>query len=206
MDGQPDSPSFGDTKSRGGAKAATGGAHDAASKDAGSEAKSGPDWPTCGDFDMKIARDGTWSYRGSPIGRKRLVKLFSTVLRREADGEYWLVTPVERGRIEVEDVPFIAEELRESGAGAEMVLAFRTNLDDWVEADTAHPLRVLHDADSGEPAPYILVRDGLEARLARAVFYHLVELAVPQRDEEGRERLGVWSKGSFFPLDPPSGS
>ena len=164
-----------------------------------------PQWPSCGDFDMKIARDGTWSYRGSPIGRKRLVKLFSSVLRREADGEYWLVTPVERGRIEVEDVPFIAEELRESGAGAEMVLAFRTNLDDWVEADARHPLRVLHDADSGEPAPYILVRDGLEARLARAVFYHLVELAVPQRDEEGRERLGVWSKGSFFPLDPPSG-
>lgn len=201
MDGQSDGPSFGDTKSRGGIATADG----ELPTDAASGSRPGPDWPSCGDFDMKIARDGTWSYRGSPIGRKRLVKLFSTVLRREADGDYWLVTPVERGRIEVEDVPFIAEELVERGAGPEMTLSFRTNLDDWVEADAAHPLRVLHDAESGEPAPYILVRDGLEARLARAVFYHLVELAVPQRDEEGRERLGVWSNGNFFPLDPPSG-
>ena len=201
MDGQSDGPSFGDTKSRGGVATADG----ESPPDAASGSPPGPDWPSCGDFDMKIARDGTWSYRGSPIGRKRLVKLFSTVLRREADGDYWLVTPVERGRIEVEDVPFIAEELVERGAGPEMTLSFRTNLDDWVEADAAHPLRVLHDAESGEPAPYILVRDGLEARLARAVFYHLVELAVPQRDEEGRERLGVWSNGNFFPLDPPSG-
>ncbi|WP_235830282.1 DUF1285 domain-containing protein [Algihabitans albus] len=196
MDGQSGGQSFGDTKSRGPADRADGGPSN----------DGPPTWPSCGDFDMKIARDGTWSYRGSPIGRKRLVKLFSSVLRREADGDYWLVTPVERGRIAVEDVPFIAEELVERGDGPERILAFRTNLDDWVEADTAHPLRILHDAESGEPTPYILVRDGLEARLARAVFYHLVELAVPQRDEEGRERLGVWSKGSFFPLDPPSGS
>ncbi|WP_375594570.1 DUF1285 domain-containing protein [Algihabitans albus] len=188
MERQSANSSSGDTKSRDGV------------------AGGSPQWPSCGDFDMKIARDGTWYYRGGPIGRKRLVKLFSTVLRREPDGSYWLVTPVERGRIEVEDAPFIAEELVESGAGAEMTLSFRTNLDDWVEADAAHPLRIVHDADSGQPRPYILVRDGLEARLARAAFYHLVELAVPQRDEEGRERLGVWSKGSFFPLDPPSGS
>ena len=126
------------------------------------------------------------------------------MLRREADGTYWLVTPVERGRIEVEDVPFIAEELAERGQGREMTLAFRTNLDDWVEADAAHPLRVAHDPDSGEPQPYILVRDGLEARLTRAAFYHLVELAEPHRNDKGEERLGVWSKGSFFPLDPSS--
>src|SRR3954471_4529049 len=109
--------------------------------------------PSCGDFDMRIARDGTWFYRGSPIGRKPLVKLFSTVLRRE-NGEFWLVTPVERGRILVDDAPFVAVEVEAAGEGLDRKLTFRTNVDDVVTLDAAHPLRVDHDAASGEPRPY----------------------------------------------------
>jgi len=153
----------------------------------------------CGDLDMRIARDGTWYYRNSPIGRPALVKLFSTVLRREADGSYWLVTPVERGRITVEDAPFVAVELTVSGSGPDQVLTFRTNLDDFVTADADHPIRVSHHPETAEPAPYILVRDGLEARLARAVYYQLVELG-EERSVGGVAQYGVWSKGHFFPL------
>lgn len=158
-----------------------------------------PALPFCGDFDMRIARDGTWYYRGSPIGRKPLVKLFSTVLRREDDGSYWLVTPYERGRILVDDAPFTAVELNVSGAGHRQVLTFRTNLDDEVTADAEHPIRVAHDAETGEPSPYIMVRNGLEARLARAVYYQLVELGEERRDD-GVVTYGVWSNGRFFPL------
>src|SRR5271165_3410159 len=112
----------------------------------------------CGDFDMRIARDGTWFYRGSLIGRPALVKLFASVLRREPDGRYWLVTPAERGRIEVEDVPFLAVALSVRCEGREQQLIFRTNLDDIVTAGPDNPLRV-ETAANGEPAPYILVRD-----------------------------------------------
>src|SRR5215472_12510177 len=117
----------------------------------------------CGDFDIRIARDGTWSYRGSPIGRLALVKLFASVLRREADGSYWLVTPAERGCIVVDDAPFVAVEVTAEGEGPDQQLIFRTNLDDIVTAGPDHRLRV-ETAASGEPAPYILVRGGLEAR------------------------------------------
>jgi hypothetical protein len=96
----------------------------------------------CGDLNMRIARDGTWFYHGSPIGRKPLVKLFATVLRREENGEYWLVTPAERGRVEVEDAPFIAVELAVEGSGREQVVRFRTNLDDWTEAGPERPIRI----------------------------------------------------------------
>ncbi len=162
----------------------------------------GENLPSCGDFDIRIARDGTWFHQGSPIGRKALVKLFASVLRREADGEYWLVTPAERGRVIVDDAPFTALEVAASGAESAQVLRFRTNVDDWVEADREHPIRVRHAPGSGEPSPYILIRDGLEARIARSVYYHLVELAVERR--EGAKRvLGVWSKGTFFPLGSP---
>jgi hypothetical protein len=154
-------------------------------------------------YDIRIARDGTWFYHGSPIGRLPLVKLFSTVLRRDGAGDYWLVTPAERGRIVVEDVPFVAVEVRVQGSGDSRSLAFRTNLDDWVTADAAHPIRVVHnaagDALSESPAPYILVRDRLEARIGRSVFYELVELAVERPSPQGIE-LGVWSERSFFPL------
>jgi hypothetical protein len=155
--------------------------------------------PSCGDFDIRIARDGTWFHQGSPIGRKSLVRLFASVLRREADGAFWLVTPVERGRVIVDDAPFVAVELAASGAGSSQTLRFRTNIDDWVEAGAAHPIRVAQAADSGGPSPYILVRDGLEALIARSVYYHLVELAV-EREEGGKTVLGVWSKQTFFPL------
>lgn len=154
-----------------------------------------------GELDMRIATDGTWFYQGTPIRRLALVKLFSTVLRRDDDGSYWLVTPVERGRVEVEDAPFLAVELERSGKGRSQRLRFRTNVEDWIELDSQHPLRIEQGRDSDEPRPYILVRQGLEARLARSVFYHLAELAEPEKDGE-EERLGVWSNGSFFPLEP----
>jgi len=154
--------------------------------------------PSCGDFDMRIARDGTWFYRGSPIGRKPLVKLFSTVLRRE-NGEFWLVTPVERGRILVDDAPFVAVEVDAAGEGSERRLTFRTNVDDIVTVDEHHPIRIDHDPASGEPRPYITVRGGLEALILRPVYYHLIEMG-EFRERDGAEQLGVWSCGRFFPL------
>jgi hypothetical protein len=150
----------------------------------------------CGHFDIRIARDGSWFYRGTPIKRASLVRLFSTVLRREA-GEYWLVTPAERGRITVEDVPFIAVELTREGEGADQSLILRTNIDETVTIDAAHPLRVEGAAE--EPRPYVAIRDGLEARLARPVFYELVELGCEERVGD-TTLYGVWSKGTFFPL------
>jgi uncharacterized protein len=155
----------------------------------------------CGDLDMRIARDGTWFYRGSPIGRLPLVKLFASVLRREPDGSYWLVTPAERGRIEVEDVPFLAVELTIAGEGRDQRLIFRTNLDDIVTAGPDNPLRV-ETAASGEPAPYILLRDSLEARLTRPVFYELVDLGAEEQIADASQ-FGVWSNGAFFRLGDP---
>jgi hypothetical protein len=159
----------------------------------------------CGDFPIRIARDGTWFYRGSPIGRKELCCLFATVLKREADGGYALETPVERGRIEVEDAPFVAVEMfwRDCPGpegGTRCCLTFRTNLDEMVTADAEHPIRVAVDPRTREPRPYLTVRPGLEARIARPVFYELVALAVPEL-LDGRRVLGVWSEGVFFPID-----
>jgi hypothetical protein len=168
----------------------------------------------CGDFHMRIARDGSWHYQGSPIGRKELVCLFASVLKREADGSYWLETPVERGRIEVDDVPFVAVELTWGhccGEGAcdgatarkppaRQCLTFRTNLDEMVTADENHPIRVEIDPVTREPRPYVTVRPGLEARICRAVFYELVALAQPET-MDGREVIGVWSQGVFFVID-----
>ena len=154
-----------------------------------------------GDLDMRIARDGTWFYRGSPIERPALVKLFASVLRREADGSYWLVTPAERGRVVVEDAPFIAVEVDREGEGRDQRLIFRTNLDEIVTAGPDHPLRIETTAD-GTPAPYILVRPGLEARLSRPVFYELAELGGKEQIA-GETRFGVWSCGLFFELGDP---
>ncbi len=159
----------------------------------------------CGDFNMRIDRNGTWYYLGSPIGRLALVKLFSTVLRRDADGVHWLTTPVENGRIEVEDSAFIAVELIAEGEGRNQIIRFRTNVDDVVTLDADHALRVSHDAANGEPRPYIHVRKGLEARLARAVYYHLVALG-EAADEGDEGTFGVWSSGRFFPLGTVNGS
>jgi hypothetical protein len=167
----------------------------------GRAATGGPAQQFCGDIDMKIARDGTWFFQGSPIGRKPLVKLFASVLHRDDAGDYWLETPVEKCRIEVADAPFVAIEMIVTGAGNKQLLRFRTNVDDFVNAGPDNPLRVAIDGDTGEPSPYIYVRDGLEALIVRAVFYDLVELGVERRGEDGAERFGVWSGGAFFPLD-----
>lgn len=155
----------------------------------------------CGDLDIRIARDGIWYYRGSAIQRLPIVKLFASVLRREAAGEYFLVTPVERGRIAVEDVPFLAVELTATGCGHDQRLMLRTNLDEIVTAGPGHPLRFEHTA-RGEAIPYVLVRDRLEARLSRPVFYELVGLGTVEC-RAGETTFGVWSDGMFFRLGEP---
>jgi hypothetical protein len=160
----------------------------------------------CGDLRLRIARDGTWYYQGSPIRRKELVCLFASCLRRDGEG-YWIETPAERGRIEVEDVPFVAVELFWSKGpcascgceGGGQVLTFRTNVDQMVTAGKDHPIRVARDVVTCHPTPYLMVRDGLEARIGRAVYYELVALAVPET-VHGERVLGVWSAGEFFPL------
>jgi hypothetical protein len=152
--------------------------------------------PYCGDIGMAIRRDGTWLYQGSPIGRKPLVRLFSRVLRREGDGRHYLVTPVEKVDVAVEDAPFLAVEMEVSGAGNGQRLVFRTNVDDVVACGPDHPLRFEVEAGSGGLKPYLLVRGRLEALVTRALYYDLVELAV-ERDG----CLGLWSGGAFYPLE-----
>ena len=156
--------------------------------------------PDCGDIDMRIAVDGTWFYLGTPIGRPTLVRLFSTILRREPDGRYVLVTPVEKVGIKVQDAPFIAVRVDAEGEGRAQQLRFLTNTGDEVVAGAEHPLRVTYR--SSEPRPYVHVRGGLEARVARAVFYELVGMAEERATATGRE-LGVWSGGAFFSLGSP---
>ncbi|MGH7044686.1 MAG: DUF1285 domain-containing protein [Acetobacteraceae bacterium] len=158
----------------------------------------------CGDLPFVIRRDGTWLYRGSPIRRKELVCLFASVLEREADGSFWLRTPAERGRIEVEDAPFVAVELDWTGEDRNQVLSFRTNIDQVITAGPEHPIRIAHDLLTCEPTPYLMVRPGagapaVEARIGRAVYYELVALGVAE-PVGGRQMLGVWSCGRFFPL------
>lgn len=152
-----------------------------------------------GSFPILIARDGTWFYRNSPIRRKELAKLFSTVLRLDEEGQYWLKTPVEQGVIEVEDAPFTAVELEIAGVGRDMILKFRNNFDDWVTADADHPIRVEQNPETGEPSPYIRIRDNLDALILRPVFYELVEIAMPV-ERDGRAIMGIWSAGEFFEL------
>ena len=152
----------------------------------------------CGDIDIRISRDGTWFYMGSPIGRKRLVRLFSTVLRKDSDGEHYLVTPVEKLRIEVQDAPFQVVELQETGSGEDQKLYFRTMTDDVVLADGDHQITVEQSHD-GQPNPYIEIRNGLMGRIARNVYYQLVELGVA-RQKGGTEVFGVWSDGEYFEL------
>jgi len=156
-------------------------------------------------YAIRIDRNGAWFHEGRAIARKELVCLFASVLRREADGSYWLETPVERGRIAVEDAPFIAVELWwkdcDCGDGKpRQCLTFRTNLDQIITADADHPIRVHLDPHTREPRPYVTVRPGLEAKINRAVFYELVALGETET-LDGREVLGVWSEGVFFPID-----
>lgn len=154
--------------------------------------------PFCGDIDMRIARDGTWFYLGTPIGRKPMVRLFSSIIRRDGD-KYFLVTPVEKVGIVVDDAPFVAVDVHVEGTGEGQVLTFTTNVEDEVKAGADHPIRVTHTDITGEPSPYLHIRTNLEALIHRNVFYRLVELAVP-RDIEGECCLGVWSDGRFFAL------
>ena len=146
----------------------------------------------CGDSEMRIARDGTWFHQGSPIGRPAMVQLFSTILRREPDGGFVLVTPVEKLAIHVEDAPFLAVELKSEGEGEGRTLAFRLNTGELVVAGPEHGLRF----DAGHP--YLQVRGGLEASVVRPVYYELAEIALA----EAAEPPGVWSKGAFFALEP----
>jgi uncharacterized protein len=149
----------------------------------------------CGPSDMRIARDGSWFHQGGRINRPAMVKLFASILRREGDGSYVLVTPGEKLDIVVEDAPFIAVEVKSEGEGTARSLAFRLNTDDLVVAGPANPIRVINREDG--PHPYLMVRGGMEALIARPVYYELAELAVA----EGAEPLGLWSGGAFFALD-----
>ncbi|HYL31874.1 MAG TPA: DUF1285 domain-containing protein [Stellaceae bacterium] len=153
----------------------------------------------CDEFNIRIARDGSWFYQGSAIHRMALIRLFSRALERDAAGRYWLTTPTERGRIAVEDAPFVAVALDVENPDARQRLIFRTNVDENVTLDVARPLRVAEDRMTRTPVPYILVRDGLEARINRPVFYQLVELG--REEQHGIEAVfGVWSNVKFFPL------
>ena len=154
-----------------------------------------PDY--CGDIGLRIARDGQWYYAGSPIGRKRLVRLFSTILRHDEDGAHYLVTPAEKILVAVEDAPFIATLMYAEGTGRTQVLRFETNVGDITEVGAAHALRMEIDATTGAPSPYVHVRARLEALIARAVFYDLMALGVVVGDD-----FGVWSGGQFFALAP----
>jgi uncharacterized protein len=153
--------------------------------------------PFCGDLDIRIARDGTWFYLGTPIGRPALVRLFSTVLKREGD-KHFLVTPVEKVGIRVDDAPFLAVEMQLEGEGGNRILHFRTNVDDWVTCDAEHRLRFEVAADGGL-TPYLHVRGDLWAKVTRALYYDLVELG-EERIVADHAKFGVSSAGEFFAM------
>ena len=153
--------------------------------------------PFCGDLDMRIATDGTWFYMGTPIGRPALVRLFSTILKRE-DGKHFLVTPVEKVGIRVDDAPFLAVEMQKTVFGRGIHLRFRTNVDDWVDCDAAHRLRFEAAADGGL-TPYLHVRADLWAKVTRALYYDLVDMG-EERMIDGQEMFGVESAGVFFAM------
>ena len=146
---------------------------------------------------MRIAQDGTWFYLNSPIGRKPLFKLFASVLRHDEDGKYYLVTPVEKCGIRVDDAPFVAIRMHADGEGPDQVIRFETNVDDEVTVDDDHPLRVEDEPGTGGLKPYVLVRGRLEALVSRALFYDLVALGTVEGDW-----FGVWSSGKFWPMKP----
>jgi hypothetical protein len=156
--------------------------------------------PFCGDLDMRIATDGTWFYLKTPIGRPALVKLFASVLKRE-DDKYFLVTPVEKCGIQVEDAPFLAVEMTVGERDGARVLNFRTNVDDWVACGSEHTLRFEPEPDTGGLKPYLHVRRDLWAKVSRPLFYDLVELG-EERDVNGERMFGVASGGEFFAMAP----
>jgi hypothetical protein len=161
----------------------------------------------CGNLDIKINSDGLWFYHGSPIGRKKLIKLFASVLSLDKNGKYWLTTPAEKGEIIVEDVPFQAVEMNVQGENEYQILSFRTNIDEIIIAGHTHSIRIEINPITDEPSPYIMVRDGLEARLTRAVFYQMVDLGVEMIVETAQgenilkeQVFGVWSSRQFFQI------
>ena len=158
------------------------------------------DPPFCGDLDMRIARDGTWFYLGTPIGRAPLVRLFSTILKREGD-RYFLVTPVEKVGITVDDAPFVAVDFTAEGEGRAQRLTFVPQVGDEVTAGPEHPIRSERDPETGEPSPYVMVRRGLEALIDRKSFYRLAEIG-GEAEVDGVLQFGLWSDGAFFPLIP----
>jgi len=155
----------------------------------------------CGDLDMQIKRDGTWFYMGTPIGRASLVRLFSTVLRKDEDGKTYLVTPVEKVGIQIEDAPFVAVEMNAVGKGGQQVLVFRTNVGDLVEVGPKNPLRFEIVGDTDQLKPYILVRGRLEALLARPVMYELISHG-EEIEVDGTTMFALRSKGQVFPIMP----
>ncbi len=154
--------------------------------------------PFCGDIDMRIAADGTWYYMNSPIGRKPLCKLFSGIIRKD-DDDYFLVTPVEKCGIKVDDAPFLAIRMNVEGKDREQRITFETNVDDIVTVGQSHPLRVTNEQGTGGLKPYVLVRANLEALVSRALFYDLVALGTVKD-----QWFGVWSNGTFFPMQRAS--
>tara|TARA_B100000029_G_scaffold516309_2_gene628600 strand:- start:7560 stop:8114 length:555 start_codon:yes stop_codon:yes gene_type:complete len=160
------------------------------------------DWnpPYCGEIDLRIMKNGVWLYENSRIQRDRLVKLLSSILKLDDDGKYYLVTPSEKLRIRVDDAPFLGVEFAVDGSEKNQKLVFRTNVDDTVLVDVNHPIRVVESIDTGEPSPYLMVRDGLEARLSRTVFYQLADLAIEQNQFQNNS-IGIWSCGTFFYLE-----
>ncbi len=156
--------------------------------------------PFCGDLDMRIARDGTWFYLGTPIGRMPLVKLFSSIIRKDGN-DYFLVTPVEKVGITVDDAPFVAVDFDVSGKGDAQQISFTTQVDDTATAGPDHPIRVVRDPKTGEPSPYVLIRTNLEALIDRKSFYRLVDIGT-HSEHGGQSWFGVWSGGVFFPIIP----
>jgi len=153
----------------------------------------------CGDLDMEIKRDGTWFYMGTPISRFPLVKLFASILKVE-DGKHYLVTPVEKVGIRVQDAPFVAVDMEAAGTGRDQVITFTTNVEDVVIAGPENPIRVVRD-ESGEPSPYVHVRAGLEALIDRKTFYRMIERG-ESNEVGGTDMFGIWSSGAFFPIIP----
>ena len=153
----------------------------------------------CGDMDIRIDRDGNWYYHGSPIVRKELVCLFSSMLTMDVAGAYWLITLQEKGRIQVDDAPYMAVEVFSAGAGRHQVLSFRTNVDELVSVDLDHPIHVVTDPETGEPSPYVTLRERMRAKIVRPVYYELVGMG--QEETFDNEKVyGVWSSGAFFPI------
>jgi hypothetical protein len=156
--------------------------------------------PFCGDLDMRIAADGTWFYLKTPIGRPALVRLFASVLKREGD-QYFLVTPVEKCGIQVEDSPFLAVEMQAKVSEGHQILHFRTNVDDWVACGPGHALRFEPEPETGGLKPYLHVRRDLWAKVTRALFYDLVELG-EERDVDGTRMFGIASQDEFYAMAP----